>query len=104
MSSIYTTPEVARIETAAGGLNSNNSRNPDEIPDALKTYKEHSTLDDAEQWTCNPGTRAEVRDGDELYDRKADPFQLNNIIADHPDVAAELLQKLTAFMLDLSEM
>lgn len=33
-------------------------------------------------------------DHDELYDRKADPFQLNNIADQNPDKAREMLQQL----------
>lgn len=36
----------------------------------------------------------EVPDSDELYDRRADPFQLHNIIEEQPDKAAELLRTL----------
>lgn len=39
--------------------------------------------------------------GDELYDRTTDPFQLNNVIACHPEAAKDLLQKLRLFMSDL---
>ena len=46
---------------------------------------------------------AEVPESDELYDRKNDPFQLNNVIAKHPDVARRLLNKLRAYISDLKE-
>ncbi len=55
-------------------------------------------LDGAAQWTCSPNSTAEVPDSDELYDRRADPFQLNNIIADNPETAARLLMELTDAM------
>lgn len=71
---------------------------------AEEAYKRQRTLDGAEQWTCTPGSKAELHEGDELYDRRADPFQLNNVIDQYPDVAKELLRKLTAFIEDLKAM
>ncbi len=71
--------------------------------EALNEFIEYSktmTLDGAAQWTCTPGAKVEVPAHDELYDRKKDPFQLNNIIGKHPDVAAKLLQTLKVFMAD----
>ncbi len=59
------------------------------------------SLDGADQWTCSPNSVASVPEEDELYDRKQDPFQLNNIISKHPAVAADLLKKLTMFMAEL---
>ncbi|MBO4318350.1 MAG: sulfatase, partial [Mailhella sp.] len=110
MAQIYTTPDAAIIETGVeGGLNSNNSKKEadrkkiDIENESLATYKEHATLDDEEQWTCNPGTKAELRSKDELYDRRNDPWQLNNVIEQHPDIANQLLTKLTDFMADLAE-
>ena len=47
-----------------------------------------------EKWTCVPGLNVTVPEQDELYCRKTDQFQLNNIIGEKPEVAAELLQKL----------
>ena len=47
-----------------------------------------------EMWTCTVGAKVDVPDDDELYDRKKDPFQLNNLIKKHPAKAEELLQKL----------
>ena len=52
-------------------------------------------------WTCSPGSVAEVPLKDELYDRRNDPFQLVNLIDEHPDVARKLLFKLTDYMDDL---
>ncbi|MBO4317081.1 MAG: sulfatase-like hydrolase/transferase, partial [Mailhella sp.] len=68
---------------------------------ALNEYKKQRALDGADQWTCNASTRAEVPEGDELYDRRTDPFQLVNVISEHPEVASELLNKLRTFMQDL---
>ncbi len=69
--------------------------------EALKLYEEQRALDQASQWTCTPGSRVDVPEGDELYDRKKDPFQLNNVIKQHPDVAENLLRTLRTFMSDL---
>lgn len=38
---------------------------------------------------------------DELYCRKDDPFQLNNVSAKHPEVAKELFEQLKLFMAEL---
>jgi hypothetical protein len=60
-----------------------------------------ASLDGASQWTCSPNSVAEVPEGDELYDRRKDPFQLNNVLDKHPDMGKELLQKLKEFMGEL---
>jgi len=54
-----------------------------------------------EMWTCTAGAKVEVPEHNELYDRKKDPFQLNNIAGQHPKVAEELLQKLKLFIGEL---
>ncbi len=69
--------------------------------EALAAYRKQRSLDEQDQWTCTPGSKAEVPQGDELYDRKKDPFQLHNLVKQHPDIAADLLQKLNLFMQDL---
>ncbi len=69
--------------------------------DAAKHYKESASLDGADQWTCTPTSTTEVPSQDALYDRRADPFQLHNVIREHPDVAKKLLMQLTDFMEDL---
>jgi arylsulfatase A-like enzyme len=69
--------------------------------EAVARHKAAASLDGADQWTCTPASKAEVPDVDELYDRKADPFQLNNLIREHPDEASEMLKKLRLFMQDL---
>ncbi len=61
-----------------------------------------SSLDGQDQWTCSPNSLADVPDTDELYDRKKDPFQLNNVIGKHQDVAEQMLKKLKLHMEDLS--
>jgi len=56
---------------------------------------------DEEMWTCTAGAKVEMPTHNELYDRKADPFQLNNIAEEHPEKAEELLQKLKLFIGEL---
>ena len=57
--------------------------------------------DDDEMWTCTPGSQAQLPEKDELYDRSADPFQLNNIIDKNPEKAQELYQQLKNYMNEL---
>ncbi len=57
------------------------------------------TTDD--MWTCTPGAEVILPDEDELYDRKKDPFQLNNIIHEQPEKAKELLQQLKLYIGEL---
>ncbi|MCL4467118.1 MAG: sulfatase-like hydrolase/transferase, partial [Chloroflexi bacterium] len=63
--------------------------------------RDAATLDGEDQWTCTPGSVAEVPERDELFDRRADPFQLNNIAAKDPGRASELYARLREFMADL---
>ena len=85
--------EIEQQGTAGGDALDGNS--------AREQYKDAATLDGEAQWTCTPGSLAEVPETDELYDRRADPFQLRNVIAEHPDVARKLLLKLRDVMDDL---
>ncbi len=68
--------------------------------EALAAYKKGLTLDGADQWTCTPGSTQEVPAEDQLFDRKKDPFQLNNVIHEHQDVAGKLLKTLMTAMED----
>ena len=61
---------------------------------------DHTQQDDG-LWTCTPGAEVEVPEVDELYDRKTDSKQLNNILNDKPDAAKELLTQLNEFMAEL---
>lgn len=61
----------------------------------------NNTLDGAAQWSCTPSASSEVPAEDELYDRKNDQFQLNNVIKQHPDVAKKLLLQLKDYMDEL---
>jgi arylsulfatase A-like enzyme len=58
-------------------------------------------VEDKSVWTCTPGSVPETPLTDELYNRQKDPFQLQNIIEDHPDIAKELHQRLRDFLLEL---
>ena len=57
--------------------------------------------ENTEIWTCTPGSVAETPEGDELYDRKSDPYQLYNLIDQKPDIANELYLMLRDYMLNL---
>lgn len=61
----------------------------------------NNTLDGEAQWSCTPSASSEVPAEDELFDRHSDPFQLHNIVKEHPDVARRLLMQLKDFMEDL---
>jgi arylsulfatase A-like enzyme len=50
--------------------------------------------DSEEMWSCTAGAKTIVPESDELYDRRADPFQLTNIIKKYPKEAEDLLHKL----------
>lgn len=71
------------------------------ISELQRRMKETATLDGEDQWTCTPGSVAEVPERDQLFDRKADPFQLNNIASKDPKQAIELYDQLREFMAEL---
>ena len=52
-------------------------------------------------WTCTPGSVAEIPEVNELYDRRRDPFQLNNLLDKEPEAASEAHEALMKFMLSL---
>ncbi len=54
-----------------------------------------------EMWSCTVGAKTEVPEHDELYNRREDSFQLNNIAGKHPELAEELLEKLKLFIGEL---
>jgi arylsulfatase A-like enzyme len=68
---------------------------PELYSEGLKISKEDRI------WSCTPGAKAETPVGDELYDRKKDPFQLKNVIKDNPKVANDLWIQLRDYMLGL---
>jgi hypothetical protein len=57
--------------------------------------------DGAALWVATPAIPAAVPAKDELYDRKADPFQLHDVANKNPKKAAELYGTLTEFMVGL---
>lgn len=59
---------------------------------------------DEAMWTCTVGATQEVPDGDELYDRRVDQFQLHNIIDKEPEKAAALLRTLKLYIGELKTM
>lgn len=72
-----------------------------EIEDARSAHLEAASLDGEEQWTCTPGSVAQVPETDELYNRHTDPYQLHNVLADNTEVAQGMLKTLRLFMADL---
>ncbi len=72
--------------------------------DAQAHHKESASLDGEEQWTCTPASVAVIPANDELYDRKNDPFQLNNLITEKPEVAKQMYDQLREFMTELTVM
>ena len=58
-------------------------------------------MEDEAIWTCTVGARQDVPDEDELYDRRKDQFQLNNIIKEQPEKAGELLKQLKLYIGEL---
>ncbi len=44
---------------------------------------------------------AEIPASDELYNKSDDPYQLNNLMEHHPDVASKLYAELRDYMLRL---
>ncbi|GAH17376.1 unnamed protein product, partial [marine sediment metagenome] len=51
----------------------------------------------------SPETVSEITRTDELYNRKKDQFQLNNLADQEPDIAKELYQQLRNYMFDLKK-
>jgi hypothetical protein len=54
-----------------------------------------------DMWTCTPHAKVEIPERDQLFNRREDPFQLNNIIEANPDIAEDLLKKLKLFIGEL---
>ncbi|WP_298035026.1 sulfatase [uncultured Desulfovibrio sp.] len=59
------------------------------------------SMKDEAMWSCTAGAKQEVPDSDELYDRRKDPHQLNNIIGDNKEKAEELLRMLKLYIGEL---
>ena len=67
----------------------------------MSMYGFTSMEENTDIWTCTPGSIAETKRGNELYDRRKDPFQLNNLIDDNAGTAEELFQRMRDFMAGL---
>ncbi len=52
-------------------------------------------------WTCTLGSVAEIPEVNELYNRRRDLFQLNNLLEKEPETASEIHEALMKFMLSL---
>ncbi len=59
----------------------------------LREYQENTDV-----WTCTPGSDTEMPKHNEFYDRRTDPFQLNNLLESRGAEAAELSRMLFEFM------
>ncbi len=94
---------LSEVYTGFGeAISGNEKKETAEISDTEAEYAAQRSLDDASQWTCTPASKSDVPDGDELYDRKNDPFQLNNIIDKHPEVAKQLFDQLREYITELT--
>ena len=83
-------PELTEALSAAAGIDPTKDRD-----------ETNCSVDGADQWTCTPGSTAQVPEKDELYSRADDPFQLNNIIDKHPEVARKLFDMLRGYISEL---
>ncbi len=72
-------------------------------PEALKLISMYGLKmwENTEVWTCVPGSVPELPETDELYNRKIDQFQLNDLAAQEPDIAKDIYQKLREYMLEI---
>ena len=68
---------------------------PDLYTDSLRLTEEDSI------WSCTPGATAKTPEIDELYHRKTDQFQLENVIKDEKKTANDIWIQLRDFMLEL---
>lgn len=68
---------------------------PDLYDESLKLTQEDSI------WSCTPGAVSKTPETDELYNRKDDQFQLNNVAKGEPKIANDLWIQLRDFMLEL---
>jgi arylsulfatase A-like enzyme len=70
-------------------------------PEKLISMYGFKMWENTDIWTCTPGSIPEVPKSDELYNRKTDPFQLNNTIENDPDIAKEMFKLLRDYMFEL---
>lgn len=75
-----------------------------EVSDPIKVMSMYGftrVAENTEIWTCTPGSVAETPKGNELYDRRRDPFQQDNLLGARPEEGRELFERLRNFMLTL---
>ncbi len=73
------------------------------VSEELKKHRASVTLDGEAQWTCTPGAAYITPEGDEMYNRREDPFQLHNVIDEYPEMAQILLNQLKDFIAEMME-
>ncbi len=95
--------KTSNLTSAISAPSTDDLKGKDGVNKAAEAQKAAATLDGEEQWSCTPAGSSEMPDEDELYNRKNDPFQLNNVIKNHPDVAKRLLMQLKDYMDDLKD-
>ncbi len=88
--------------SVTGGMMGELAKTSQEVNDTATRHKESASLDGADQWTCTPTSSTDVPEKDELYDRKNDPFQLNNVAEQYPEIARKMYDTLREFMTELS--
>ncbi|MBW2179164.1 MAG: sulfatase [Deltaproteobacteria bacterium] len=72
-----------------------------DVTDPVKTmsmYGFTQVEENMDVWTCTPGSIGETPDLNELYNRRTDPFQLNNLLGKEPEVEREMHEALMTFM------
>lgn len=70
--------EFYDVQSAIGG--------GEDVPIAVDRNRLHTKEQDENIWTCTPGATTETPKGDELYNRKNDPWQLENVLDKNPKV------------------
>ncbi len=91
----------AGIDASSAHLGGYKSTTGAQLSEEQKAYHNAASLDGEDQWTCTPGSTVEVPEADELYNRRTDPLQLNNVAPQYPEVAADLFKKLRTIIEDL---
>ncbi|MCJ8501044.1 sulfatase [Desulfatitalea alkaliphila] len=61
----------------------------------------HDYQENTHVWTCTPGSEAQLPRSDELYDRRKDPFQQDNLLGADSGTATDLNRMLFDFMRSL---
>jgi arylsulfatase A-like enzyme len=76
-------------------------RNPQDPQKLAAMYGWLPLEEDPSVWTCTPGSKTETPRSNELYDRRKDPFQLDNLLVKNADTARALHDQLFELMLKL---